>query len=137
MFESNDKVHGLEVLKHLRARGHDTVVFHTLDRDEIDFPFDGLTMFESLESDAKMLVDPDSMRRTYHDRLKAFLAETQSACLAAGIEYHLVPTDQPFEETLVAFLAKRLGISGTTRSDNQDEQQQPLISRRRPRAPTR
>lgn len=137
LFESNDKVHGLEVLKHLRARGHDTVVFHTLDRDEIDFPFDGLTMFESLESDAKMLVDPDSMRRTYHDRLKAFLAETQSACLAAGIEYHLVPTDQPFEETLVAFLAKRLGISGTTRSDNQDEQQQPLISRRRPRAPTR
>lgn len=104
----------LEVLRHLRARGHDTVLFHVLDRDEMDFPFDGLTIFESLESDHKLLVDPASIRRIYHDRMRQFLERTKAECRESGIEYHLVATDDPFELTLMAFLAERLGVAGAS-----------------------
>lgn len=102
----------LEVLRHMRARGHDTVLFHVLDRDEIEFPFDGLSIFESLESDEKMLVDPASIRKIYRERMQGFLGETEAECRRSGIEYHLVPTDQPFELSLMQFLAARLGVAG-------------------------
>ncbi len=102
----------IDVLRHLRARGHDTVLFHVLDRDEIEFPFDGLSIFESLESEAKVLVDPASIRRLYQKRMQDFLDRIRSECREAGVEYHLVTTDQPFELTLMGFLAERLGVAG-------------------------
>ena len=37
-------------LKLLRSRGHDVLVFHVLDDDELDFPFNGPTRFEGLET---------------------------------------------------------------------------------------
>ena len=104
----------LEVMRHLRARGHDTVLFHVLDRDEIEFPFDGLSIFESLESDDTMLVDPASIRRIYRERMQEFLEQTKRECRESGIEYHLVPTDQPFELSLMGFLAERLGVAGAS-----------------------
>ena len=36
-------------LKLLRQRGHDVMVFHVMDDDELDFPFSGPTRFEGLE----------------------------------------------------------------------------------------
>ena len=36
-------------LKLLRQRGHDVLVFHVMDDDELDFPFTGPTRFEGLE----------------------------------------------------------------------------------------
>ena len=37
-------------LRLLRSRGHDVMVFHVLDDDELDFPFNGPTRFEGLET---------------------------------------------------------------------------------------
>ena len=38
-------------LKLLRQRGHDVLVLHVMDDDELDFPFGGPTRFEGLESE--------------------------------------------------------------------------------------
>ncbi len=108
LFDSQAKP--LSVMQYLRARGHDTVLFHVLDADEISFPFDGLSLFESLEGDNKVLVDPASVRKAYREKIAEFLRRTEEECLSAGIEYHLATTDQPFETTLMNFLATRLGI---------------------------
>ncbi len=105
LFESSPRA--LEVLGHLRARGHDAVLFHTLDRDELEFPFDELSVFESPESHERMLVDPASIRRAYKTKLTAFLQTCEEQCLAHGIEYHRASTDTPFEELLLSFLANR------------------------------
>lgn len=115
LFETNP--HALDVLGHLRARGHDAVLFHTLHRDELSFPFDGLSIFESLESSDRVLVDPASIRRMYREKMRGFLAQCQAQCLGGGIEYHQVCTDQPYEEVLLAFLAARAGIAGSTRPE--------------------
>jgi uncharacterized protein (DUF58 family) len=107
----------LTVLGHLRARGHDAVLFHTLDPDELEFPFDELSIFESLEGDGRMLVDPGSVRRVYKKKMQAFLKDSEEKCLGAGIEYHSVRTDTPFEEVLLSFLALRNGMTGSRSSE--------------------
>ncbi len=111
LFETDARA--LSVLGHLRARGHDVVVFHTLDPDEIEFPFDGLSIFESLEGDGRMLVDPASVRRMYKEKMRAFLESSEQQCLRAGIEYHRVRTDTPYEEVLLSFLASRNSANGS------------------------
>jgi len=107
LFDTQGKA--ISVMQHLRTRGHDTVLFHILDRDEIDFPFDGLSIFKSLEKDDKVLVDPASIRGLYKKRIQGFIQNAREESLKSGVEYHLAITDQPFETTLMNFLAERLG----------------------------
>jgi uncharacterized protein (DUF58 family) len=99
---------GLEVLAHLRARRHDVSVFQTLDRDELELPFDGMTLFRSLESDRKLLANPAAIRRQYQRKLEAFLAGVRDSCLSSGVSYHLADTDRPVEEALLELLTGRM-----------------------------
>src|SRR5690606_4894871 len=53
----DDPAQVLAGLRALAQRGHDVVVFHVLDRDEVEFPFERMTMFEGLEQMPELLVD--------------------------------------------------------------------------------
>lgn len=96
-------------IKRLRARGHDVIVFHILDPDELELPFEGLTEFVALESDRRLLASPPSIRREYRKRLTGFLDRVSGACKDAGIEYHAVSTAIAIETILLRFLARRSG----------------------------
>ena len=50
-------------LKLLRSRGHDVLVFHVLDDDELDFPFNGPTRFEGLELPEMLRCNPRALAR--------------------------------------------------------------------------
>jgi uncharacterized protein (DUF58 family) len=102
LFDSNPSV--LDRLRQLRARGHDVIVFHVLDADETDFPFDGLTVFESLEDERKMLVDPRALRRSYLREMGRFLSQWKQAALDANITYRPVDTRAPLDRVLTDFL---------------------------------
>src|SRR3954465_2352708 len=52
-------------LKHLQFRGIDVIVFHVLDPDEIEFPFEHATRFEDLESEREVLAVPSAVRKHY------------------------------------------------------------------------
>ncbi len=106
MFDASPEVPML--LRRLRAQRHDVTVFQTLDRHELELPFEGMTMFESLEDDRKILADPRAVRDEYLQELGAFLARTRRACADGDVEHHLVPTDQPLEQTLLGFLTARV-----------------------------
>ncbi len=41
------------------------MVFHLLDRDELEFPFKEATLFQDLEEDLKLLTDPYAIRSAY------------------------------------------------------------------------
>jgi len=99
----------VDVLRWLRARGHDVAVFHTLDRDELDLPFEGLTLFQSLESKAELLTNPTAIRREYRRRFGEFLREVDTSLKSGGVEYYLTPTDAPLEGTVRRFLERRAG----------------------------
>jgi uncharacterized protein (DUF58 family) len=82
-------------LRRLRAAGHDVIVIHTLDGDELSFPFEGTVMFEGLEARQRLLVEPRLVRDTYLRELNAHIERVRTACLTGGIRHHLVNTHEP------------------------------------------
>ena len=92
------------LLRGLRARKHDVVVFHLLDRDELTLPFEGTTIFESMEDQQKLLADPGDVRKAYLAELELFIEGYRKGLAEGDVEYHLVDTTQPPAEVLVRFL---------------------------------
>jgi uncharacterized protein (DUF58 family) len=95
------------LLRRLRAQGHDVVVFQLLDRDELELPFEGITLFQSLEDDRRLLADPRAVRTPYLRELHDFLDRVRRDCTEGGVEHHLIATDRPLERTLLDFLSAR------------------------------
>jgi len=104
----------LRLLRHLRARRHKVVLFHLLHVDELEFPFDRLTLFESMEDDRRVLVDPGGIRRSYLRQMEQFLQQTRQACQNGEIEYHRVSTAEAMDQVLLRFLRRGRG-PGTER----------------------
>lgn len=97
----------LPALARLRARRHDVVVFHVLDRDELEFPFEEATHFTSLEDDASIQVDGRELREAYLEEMGRFRREAEAACRRAKVDYHLLRTDEPPGRVLARFLSAR------------------------------
>ncbi len=92
------------LLRGLRARKHDVVVFHLLDRDELTLPFEGTTIFESMEDDDKLIADPGDVRKAYLAELDRFVEGYRSSLREGDVEYHLVDTSDAPADVLVRFL---------------------------------
>jgi uncharacterized protein (DUF58 family) len=100
----------LRGLKLLRQRGHDVMVFHVLDDDEIDFPFSGPTRFEGLESLDYLNCNPRALREGYLAALNQFLDEMRRGCAKATVDYALIRTSDPLDAVLATYLSNRLGM---------------------------
>ena len=107
LFEADGRSMG--VLRRLRARGHDVALFQVLHPHELELPFEGLTLFESLEDPRELLVEPSAIRRQYKRRMAAFLDKVRAECVSGGVEHHLVATSRPLEQALLDFLTQRAG----------------------------
>jgi uncharacterized protein (DUF58 family) len=97
-------------LKLLRSRGHDVIVFHVLDDDEIDFPFNGPTRFEGLELPVQLKCNPRALREGYLASLAAFLDEVRLGCSRHNVDYVLLRTSQPLDTALSTYLNHRLAV---------------------------
>ncbi len=97
-------------LRLLRQRGHDVLVFHVLDDDELDFPFSGPTRFEGLESIDHLNCNPRALREGYLEAVNRFLDETRRQCARNTVDYALIRTSQPMDAALATFLSSRLGM---------------------------
>ena len=95
-------------LRLLRSRGHDVLVFHVLDDDELDFPFNGATRFEGLELPRHLSCNPRALRAGYLAALSAYLEEVRRGCAGNNVDYALLRTSQPLDAALVSYLSKRL-----------------------------
>jgi uncharacterized protein (DUF58 family) len=98
-------------VRQLRARGHDVVLFHILDPDEVELPFDDLMFFEGMEpGDSRtLLAEASDLAQAFREESANFRERWRTACLEARIEYRFARTDIPPAELLHAFLADRAG----------------------------
>jgi uncharacterized protein (DUF58 family) len=98
-----------ERLRQLRARGHDVVLFHILDPDEVSLPFDELVHFEGMEpGDTRtLLAEAGELVQAFAEESEAFRGRWRAACLEARVEYRFARTDAPPAEILRGFLADR------------------------------
>jgi uncharacterized protein (DUF58 family) len=97
-------------LKMLRSRGHDLLVFHVMDDDELDFPFNGPTRFEGLELPEYLNCNPRALREGYLQALGEFLEEVRRGCARHNTDYALLRTSQPLDAALATYLSNRLGM---------------------------
>jgi len=91
----------------LGAMGHDVVVFHVMDRAEIEFTFEKAAHFRDAETGTERFIDPAQSRETYLNRLNVHRDFIRRACERQGIEYHWTPTDTALEGVLFDFLSAR------------------------------
>ncbi len=98
----------LRGLRMLRQRGHDVLVLHVMDDDELDFPFDGPTRFEGLELPEHLNCNPRALRDGYLAALESFLLKLRRGCARDAIDYTLIRTSQTMDAVLAALLCRRL-----------------------------
>lgn len=96
-------------LRLLRQRGHDVMVLHILDDDELEFPFAGPTRFEGLETPDVLNCNPRALRDGYLEAMGEFLAQVRRECARNAIDYALIRTSDPLDAALATFLSRRLG----------------------------
>ncbi|HZT81985.1 MAG TPA: DUF58 domain-containing protein [Gemmataceae bacterium] len=98
----------LKGLQHLRYKRHEVVVFHVLDRAELEFPFHEATLFRGLEQYPDLLTDPRALRDGYLEQVNGFVSELRHGCRGQNIDYVQLRTDQSLGVALSAYLAHRL-----------------------------
>ena len=106
----SDTAKTLKSLRLLTQRGHDVLVFHVMDDDEIDFPYTGPTQFEGMESDASVNCNPKALKAGYLSALNEFLDELRRGCAKSAIQYALIKTGDPLDAALAQFLAARMAM---------------------------
>ncbi len=92
----------------LRRAGHDVMVLHVLDDDELDFPFSDPTRFEGLETVEHLTCNPRSLRDGYLESLERFLDRVRRACAASKSDYLLVRTSDAPDAVLAKILSERM-----------------------------
>jgi len=97
-------------LRHFRFKRHEVILFHILDRWELDFPFRRMGEFVDMETGERLLVEPRFVRDEYQRQIKEFVEQYKRDCAAGQIEYVLTDTSVPYDFMLSAYLAKRKRI---------------------------
>jgi hypothetical protein len=84
------------------------MVFHLLDHNELEFPFDRLTVFEDIEdANLRVLSEPRTIRQAYIQQIQTFIDEYRRSCRRELIDYNLFPTTTPLDIALTRYLARR------------------------------
>lgn len=94
-------------LSHLRASGHDLVIFQVIDPAERDFTFDAPALFEDSESKQRLYIDPVTAREEYCRRFQAHSEAIRTIAAQLTIDFHTVATDRPLADALFAFMNDR------------------------------
>lgn len=112
LYEEPDRVQSAAGM--LRHRGHDVIVFHVLDRTEIDLDgaignvsLDEATSFEDLETGERIPVITESVRARYRTMVQDHIAAIRRKLTELRIDYALFDTSMPLDNALFAYLAAR------------------------------
>jgi uncharacterized protein (DUF58 family) len=98
----------------LRHRGHDVIVFHLLDRSEIelDGSVGGVALaeaesMEDLETGERVAVITPQMRERYRALVQEHIATLRRKLTEVRVDYALFDTTQPLDHALFRYLAAR------------------------------
>jgi uncharacterized protein (DUF58 family) len=105
LFDDPEKV--VRGLRHFRHKKHEVLVFHVLDPWEVDFPYEQPALFKDMESDDRLVVEPQSLRSEYKKRLEGLIDYYKSQCRDSSIDYVPLNTRTSYDRALFSYLTKR------------------------------
>jgi uncharacterized protein (DUF58 family) len=94
-------------LNRLRFLGHEVMIMQVLNRDELELPFDGPTIFHDIEGDEELFAEPWAFRRSYQQAMTDFLTGVKRECGNRGYDHVRFLTDEPLGTSLSLFLHAR------------------------------
>ena len=98
---------GLRLLRH---RGHDVLIFHIMDDEELDFTYTGTTKFEGMEETGELVCDPRAFRDGYLAAVQSFLEELRVRCARNVIDFQTIRTSEHLDAVLAYYLNHRHGM---------------------------
>lgn len=103
-------------LKLLRTRGHDVMVMHVMDDEELDFNYAGTTKFEGMEEMGDLVCDPRSLREGYLKAVTGFVEELHRRCAQQMIDFQTIRTSQHLDAALAYYVTHRVGMRQSVRT---------------------
>lgn len=97
-------------LHHFRHKRHEVIVFHVLDKAEVEFPFRELSSFIDMETGEQVQVDPTYVRDDYRRRFQEFIEGYQRLCADCQIDYVMTDTSVRYDFMLSRYLTKRMQL---------------------------
>lgn len=105
-FEAPDKIES--GIQRLRFLGHEVILFHVLDHQEINFEFSGSCRFDGLENQTSVQLAPEDFRRDYLLAFGEFQNRIRNIADRNACHYVFADTSRPVVEVLGSYLALRL-----------------------------
>ncbi len=96
-----------KAMRQFRLRKQEVIIFHVMDRDELEFPFEDHTRFIGLEGPEEVHADPRSLRKSYLEIVGNYRKEVGKVCDKLGVDYVLLDTGEPLDAVLSRYLAFR------------------------------
>ncbi len=102
--EPQDVLNGL---KHFRHKKQEVIVFHIIDRKELEFNFNSRTKFLDMESKEEIITEPWHIQSSYKELMLDLQSFYQKKCRENLIDYVPVFTDQNLDISITEYLNKR------------------------------
>ena len=96
-----------DVIHHMRDRKHEVILFHIMDRQEVEFTFDRPTRFIDLEGGSSILTEPSIIRDEYLKQMRKHLEEIKKICAETQSSHYETITDTEVDEALKEFSFER------------------------------
>lgn len=104
-----------KAMARVRHGGHDLILFHVLDRQEMRFDFRTPAPFEGFEDEGRLRIDPRSLRSGYLDALGEHCRSLERLARGFRFDYQRLDTHEPLGPALSHFLARRMSAGGRGR----------------------
>ena len=76
--------------------------------EELSFPFKKFSNFRNLENSSQRIrIEPDTIRATYLEKIRAFINQIESGCGKLQADYIPLNTKTKYEQTLSSYLSQR------------------------------
>ncbi len=97
----------LDSLTDLRYRGHDVLVFHILDPDEVALPTADARQFQDMESGARLPIIHEQVRESYGNAVHAHMETLHRQLGEQRMDYRFFDTSEPLDHALFEYLTER------------------------------
>jgi uncharacterized protein (DUF58 family) len=101
--------HIVRTVEPLRFHGNEVVLFHVLDPKEIKPEIKEPSTLIDLETQDRIEITPDYVRDEYRKKFDAHVEALRDKTRGAGMDYHLLVTDRPLDDSLREYLSIRQG----------------------------
>ena len=105
LFDETENI--INGLKHFRHNKQEIIVFHVMDRKELNFDFSNRTKFKDMETDEQITTEPWKIRKIYQKAIQSYQDELRLRCREQKIDYVPLFTDQNLDLALNEYLKKR------------------------------